>query len=580
MKKYSIYITGLLILLIINTGCEGDDLDTPPKDLIDATDFFKTEDQLETYVNGFYEMLPGQNVYEDDAASDNIIPLLVRERVKGTRIVPVDSESGGWSWRDLRSINFFLNNLDEVEDDDIKREYSSYAKFFRAYFYFNKVKTFGDVPWYEEVLEAGDEGLYKERDSREFVMENVLKDINDAIEFLPTQVELHKITRYTALILKARICLFEGTYRKYHELGGHEQFLKQAVDASNELMNSGAYSLYTAGDVNSSYRELFDLINQTSTETILARDYDAEFLTHNIGNLTNSSTNGSFGAPKDFINSYLLKNGERFTDISGYDTIGYYNEMQNRDPRLKQTVAGPNFVAYEEETPEIIDLSVTTTGYRIIKSISTKNQWENKTSINDIIIFRYAEALLIYAEAKAELGTITQSDLDRSINLLRDRVGMPHLNLAAANASPDPYLENMYPNVDGGPNKGVILEIRRERRIEMFMEGLRWDDLMRWKEGGKLEDPFLGIYFDGLGAYDFNRDGSTDVYLHDGDASGAPAGTPNIIDVNKRRLTNGTYGNLIPFNDNVVFDESKDYLYPIPIEELSLNPNLSQNPGW
>src|SRR5690606_32689045 len=169
---------------------------------------------------------------------------------------------------------------------------------------------------------------------------------------------------------------------------------------------------------------------------------------------------------------------------------------------------------------EPVILDGTTTGYRVIKALPTRDQWgSGGASYIDIIIFRYAEALLIFAEAKAELGTLTQTDLDESINKLRDRVAMPHLDLAVANANPDPYLVAMYPNVDQGPNKGVILEIRRERRIEMFNEGLRWDDLMRWKEGKRIEQPMVGIYFSGLGAHDFNNDGVPDVYLHQGDPS-------------------------------------------------------------
>jgi hypothetical protein len=291
-------------------------------------------------------------------------------------------------------------------------------------------------------------------------------------------------------------------------------------------------------------------------------------------------TMGSFGATKDLINSYLMKDGTRFTDIPGYETLEFYEEMQDRDSRLTQSTAGPNFVVYGETDPEPVDLSGTTTGYRIIKALPTRDQWSYINSHHDQIIFRYAEALLIFAEAKAELGTLTQTDLDKSLNLLRDRVDMPHLDLAAANATPDPFLGAMYPNVDNGSNKGVILEVRRERRIELFFEGLRWDDLMRWREGKKLESPMVGIYFSGLGAFDFNNDGMTDVYLHNDDPSGAPPNTPTIINITQRPLTDGVSGNLYPFRGTAVFDETKDYFYPLPLEDLNLNPNLEQNPGW
>ncbi|WP_071784581.1 RagB/SusD family nutrient uptake outer membrane protein [Pontibacter actiniarum] len=573
------YLTSVFALLaVLFSACEKDFLDRPPKDKVDAEFFFKTATDLEVATNAFYTMLPTTEVYTEDNASDNILPLIASERVRGGRIVPTTRGSGGWSWGYLRDINFFLQNYQRVPDEAAKRKYGGIARFFRAYFYFEKVKRFGDVPWYSKVLEAGDPDLYKGRDSRKVVIDSVMADINYTIENIPAEVKLNRITKYTALLLKAKIALYEGTFRKYHGLGDYETLLQEAAEASEALINSGAYSLFTTGGPNAAYRELFARNNQDATETILARDFDSELGQHKLGYLMTAPTQGAWGITKDVINSYLMKDGSRFTDQPGYETMGFYEEMQNRDPRLTQTTAGPDFTVYGENTPEPVNLTGTTTGYRVIKALPSRDQWN--ASYFDIIIFRYAEALLILAEAKAELGTLTQHDLDITINRLRDRVNMPHLILAQANANPDPYLAAMYPNVDQGANKGVILEIRRERRIEMLNEGLRWDDLMRWKEGDKIEQPMLGIYFSGLGAHDFNNDGTPDVYLHDGNASGAPKGVSTIINVQQRPLTNGSSGNLAPFQLGGFFDESRDYYYPIPIEDLRLNPNLEQNPNW
>jgi starch-binding outer membrane protein, SusD/RagB family len=581
MNKLKIITISSLTILFFS-GCKKDFLDTPPKDKLDANIFFNTATDLEVYTNGFYEMLPTTTVY--DAAygesSDDIVPLITPDRVKGTRQVPVGRGSGGWSWSNLRTINFFLQNYNKCTDEDAKLKYGGIARFFRAYFYYDKVKTFGDVPWYSKVLEAGDEDLYKARDSRKLVMDSVLADIDYAVQNIPREVQLNRITKYTALALKARICLFEGTFRKYHNLGDHEKFLNEAVSATEELMNLGAYKLFTTGGINASYRELFARNEQTPVETILARDYNRDLVRHGLAYLMTSPTAGSFGISKDVINSYLMKDGSRFTDIPGYETMEFYDEMQNRDPRLQQTTAGPNFTVYGTTVSEPVILNATTTGYRVIKALPDRSQWGSSSSYNDIILFRYAETLLIYAEAKAELGSLTQDDLDLSVNKIRDRVGMPHLDLVAANASPDPYLSAMYPNVNSGANKGVTLEIRRERRLELFNEGFRWDDLMRWKEGKKVEQPMVGIYFSKLGAFDFNNDGKADVYVHDGNTSGAPAGISSFINVKQRPLTNGTSGNLNPFRITVTFDESRDYYYPIPMEDLTLNKNLVQNPNW
>lgn len=578
MNKAPIWAIALLTTVLF-AGCKDNFLDTVPKDKIDAQVFFNTATDLEVYTNGFYDKLPTTTNYTDDASSDNILPLIASDRVKGARVVPAARGAGGWDWKDLRSINYFLENYEKCPDQAAKLKFSGIARFFRAYFYYDKIKTFGDVPLYTKSLTADDPDLYKARDSRSVVMIAVLADLDYAIANIPKEVKLNSITKYTALALKARICLFEGTYRKYHGLGDYENLLKEAASAADELITSNVYKPFTTGGANVAYRELFARKDQDAVETILARDYNASFTRHNINFLMTSPTQGAYGIPKDMINSYLMKDGTRFTDQPDYATKGFYDEMQNRDPRLTQTTAGPGFTVYGETTREPVNLNITTTGYRVIKALSSRDQWS--TSFIDIIIFRYAETLLAFAEAKAELGTLTQADLDKSINKLRDRAGMPAVNLAAANANPDPYLLSMYPNVEKGLNNGIILEIRRERRIELFNEGLRWDDLMRWKEGKKLEQPILGIYFSGLGSHDFNNDGKTDVYLHNGNASGAPAGTTSIINITQKVLTNGTSGNLSPLKGtNITFDEEKDYLYPIPSEDITLNPILVQNPKW
>lgn len=567
-----------IILSGLFFSCDNDFLDVPPEDQLVVDQFFNTAKDLEVATNDFYTMLPTTETYTDDASSDNMMSLTPAARIRGGRVVPTERGSGGWNWTRLRDINFFLENYKQVDNIDAQLHYSGIARFFRAYFYFDKVVRFGDVPWYGEVLEAGDEGLYKARDSRELVMDSIMADIDYAIKNIPAEVELNRITKYTAQILKARIALFEGTFRKYHGINGSEQFLEEAVTASEALMNSGAYTIYVNGGADQAYRGLFSRNNQDAVETILARDFDQELETHNLGYLMTAPTMGGWGMMKDAVNSYLMADGTRFTDIPGFQTMGYYQEMQNRDPRLTQTTAGPGFTVLGESDPEPVSLESSTTGYRIIKALPDRSQWSS--AYFDVIIFRYAEALLIYAEAKAELGTLTQSDLDMSVNLLRDRVGMPHMNMAQANANPDTYQESFYSNLNQGVNKGVILEIRRERRVELFNEGLRWQDLMRWKEGKKVEQPMLGIYFSSLGGHDFNNDGSPDVYLHQGDPSGAPSGITTFINVLQRPLTEGTSGNMNPFSEGGMFDESRDYFYPIPIEDLQLNKNLEQNPKW
>lgn len=581
IKRRMIQMSAAVILTFIMAGCEADILEQPPGDAVTSDEFFNTGADLKAYTNDLYAMLPTTSVYMDDSHSDNILGVSAGDRLRGTRIVPTERGSGGWSWGYLRRINYFLENYARVDNEEATAQYSGIARFFRAYFYFEKVQRFGDVPWYSEVIDLEDEELlYKPRDSRELVMDSIMADIDYAIKNIPAEKELNRITKYTALILKARIALFEGTFRKYHGIEDYERFLEESSSAAKELMDSGAYSLYTAGGEDQAYLDLFAMENQNTIETILAVDFEFGLRTHDLAYRMTAPTQGRWGLTKELVNSYLMTDGTPFTDQSGYETMEFYEEMQNRDPRLTQTTAGPDFATYGSQDPEPVDLDITRTGYRLIKGLPPKGpQWGSGGSFNDVILFRYAEALLIYAEAKAELGTLTQGDLDNSINKLRDRVGLPHLNMAEANANPDPFQESLYDNVEQGANKGVILEIRRERRIELVNEGLRWDDLMRWKEGKKVEKPIEGIYFSELGAYDFNNDGRFDVYVHDGDASGAPDEVTSTININERPLTEGTSGNLLLFEGGS-FDETRDYYYPIPMEDLELNENLEQNPGW
>ncbi len=585
LKYTSIIIASSAVLMF--GSCSKDFLNQPAEDQVEAPYFFNTEKDLEVATNDFYSMLATMEVYTNDASSDNLMPLNPANQIKGNRIVPVASGSGGWSWGNLRKVNYFLENYHKVGSQAAKDKYSGIARFFRAYFYFDKVKTFGDVPWYGKVLTGKDPDLYKPRDSRQLVMDSVLADLDYAIKNIPAEKQLNLVTKYTALLLKARISLFEGTFRKYHKIEGSEKFLTEAANAAQELMQANAYTLYTEGGPQAAYRNLFGRDKQDNTETILAADYELGLKVHNLGYLFTSATSGSYGLMKDAVDSYLMNDGSRFTDKANYKTTSYFQEMQNRDPRLIQTTAGPDFRVNGESKNEPVTLNITTTGYRLIKALPNRSQWATSASVFDLILFRYAEALLVFAEAKAELGTLSQADLDLSINKLRARAGMPNLNLAQANANPDPYLADMYPNVSNTANKGVILEIRRERRIELFNEGQRWDDLMRWKEGKKVTKPMVGVYFSGVGGHDFTGDGNADVFLHTGSTTGAPPTVTSMININQRTLWNpitgqqkATSGNLDPFPQGGVFDEERDYFFPIPSEDLKLNENLKQNPGW
>ena len=494
MKK-NIILYSFIALLSGTAGCS-DMLDQYPLDAISPETYYNNADELRSATNQFYGMFPGAASGYTESA-DVVCTFNLPAEVQGIRTVP--TSGGGWNWEYLRAVNFYLSHSVRCDDVDAREHFDGIARFFRAYFYFEKVKRFGEVPWFDRELSSTDPELFRPRDSRDFIMDKILDDLTYAINNISDKKDLYNVTHWTALALKSRICLFEGTYRKYHGIPGYEKFLDECATASKLFIDNAPYAIYKTGA--QPYRDLFSSMNAIEEEVILARDYDrAQNVMHEANANTLSPTYGRPGMNKKIVNSYLMTNGDRFTDQPGYETMQYYDEMQNRDPRLTQTVVGPGYMRINSTTVSSPNFGASTTGYQITKWVTDASGDGYLGSSNDYILFRAAEVFLNYAEAKAELGTLTQEDLEISIKKIRDRVGMPNIDMLAANANPDPYLcapETGYRNVTG-PNKGVILEIRRERTIELCLEGHRYYDIIRWKEGKMFEQPFLGMYFPGL----------------------------------------------------------------------------------
>ncbi|SEK42050.1 Starch-binding associating with outer membrane [Chitinophaga rupis] len=577
------------IITFLFTGCSKF-LDRTPLSQISPDNGFSSESELQLYVQSFYDkMLPNAD-NEDNGfislyteSANNIVTNSLSPELTGNRSIPVSG--GGWVWANLRNVNYFLQNYQRGGlDTSITYKYVAVAKFFRAYFYFSMVAHFGDVPWYSTPIGSNDTAsLQKKRDPRTLVMDSVLRDIDFAIAHLSATKSVAEVSKWTALALKSRLCLFEGSFRKYHtefNLPDANRFLQQAADAAAAVMDAGVYTVYKSSPENA-YRDLFAALNVVPEEVILARQYSAsQQIFHSVNYYTTAPSFGKPGLEKQLVNSYLMKDGTRFTDIPGYATLQFAQEMHNRDPRLAQTVRAPGYKRIDGSVALAPSYSSTVTGYQLTKFVTAAAYDALAKSSNPLPIFRYAEVLLNFAEARAELGTLTQQDLDRSIKLLRDRVGMPPMNLAAANATPDPFLAAQYTHISGS-NKGAILEIRRERRIELVMEGFRWNDLMRWKEGHLLAVTYKGAYFPGPGNYDLDEDGKADLAIY----TNTPPDIPNVqllklgTDV---VLENGAAGGNIVINGNIpkTFNESRDYLFPIPAQELLLNPNLEQNPNW
>ena len=578
--KHTIINTLFLSAAIACISCE-DMLDYQPKDRLSPDTYFKTETDCELWTNNYYTVFPSaEGIYSEPY--DVIVRDVLADEISGVRKpMPTD---GNWNWEKLREMNFFLSRASQVEDESVRLEYEGLTRFFRAYFYFEKVKRYGDVPWVDRPLGSDEEELYKGRDSRESVMEKVMEDVDFAIANLPEVQNVYRVTRWTARALKSRIALFEGTFRKYHGLDGYEEFLQACVNASEPFL-TGPYSIYTSGST--PYQDLFTSQNAIETEIILARAYTSAIsgMTHDVNGHLTGATMGRPGMTRNVVNMYLMRDGSRYTDQTDYATKTFVEECKNRDLRMAQTLRTPGYKRIGGSKELAPDLSRSTTGYQLIKYLTEERYDANKASTNDMPLFRLAEVLLNYAEAKAELGTLKQADLDNTIRPLRVRAGLPDLDMEEANANPDPYLsssETGYANVTGA-NKGVILEIRRERTLETPMEGLRYWDIMRWKEGKRFEKPIEGLYFPGTGEYDLDGNGSVDVCIYDTEK--APGNSADVLYLKLGSdivLSGETSGNVLAHSTQQrIWNEERDYLYPIPTDDRVLTQGaISQNPGW
>jgi hypothetical protein len=393
----------------------------------------------------------------------------------------------------------------------------------------------------------------------------------------------------------SRSALHEGTFRKYHSELNLESsattYLQLARDISKEIMDSGKYAIYNTGNPAGDYHALFESQDLTGNpEVILANIHEAD-----VKNADDTQTifGGYEMSPaRDLLEDYLMTDGSYFSTQPDTDTMTFVEEFQDRDPRLSQTYAYPGWELYYTSTYSpgntlyVQEFKKNFTGYHQIKGFVNDASFGNQTQI-DVPVLRFAEVLLTYAEASAELGTLTQADLDISINPLRDRVGMPHLTMGVPT---DPKQGAKFPDV----SSAVLLEIRRERRVEMAFEGHRLDDLNRWAAGKLMEEEPVGMYFPGLGRYDLTGDGVEDIVLLDlSDAIPEPKETNSlgaeliyyrVSGVGNTNanvyLTNGTSGNIVATPERGTFSEPKAYYRPIPASEVQLNPQLEQVFGW
>jgi hypothetical protein len=591
MKKIYVWI---IITSVLISGC-GKNLDQTPQSTASKDAVFGSIQGLELYANSFYDNLPAaSDIVRGDAMSDMVaratVPDFIREGAFSSR------QSTGWTWTNLRNINYFIENCtNPAIAPDVRANYIGLARFFRAWFYVDKVKRFGDVPWISKTLSVTDPALNNPRDPRTLVMDSVLADLDFACANIKSTDDKTRslITKYVAYAFKSRVCLFEGTFRKYQT--GYKlestagKWLTEAMTAAKKVMDEAGYTLNTANGTDKSYRTLFISKAPVTNEVMLAAVVDpALSVFHDANWYWTSATYGDRASLiRTFVNTYLNIDGTPFTSKPNYATMPFVEEVKGRDMRLQQTIRMGDYKRINggatEAAPPVF--SYTYTGYQPIKWTVDDTYYDGGTrNDNSVATIRYAEVLLNYAEAKAELGGFTDDDWIKTVGALRKRAGITS-GLTTRPTAIDPYMQTTY---FPGISDPVLLEIRRERGIELVFEGFRFNDLTRWKRGELMNLVWNGFYVPALDQpMDLNGDGKMDVYFYQTKpATQLPGVTyinvaPTINGlVNPQRLSNNTYGELTwltniprPWND-------KFYLYPIPETDKLLNPKIGQNPGW
>lgn len=585
----------IIASVFVLTGCEKD-LDLYPKTQLSTGSFFLQEKDFKLFANLFYDYLPGFGTCGRDEWAD--ITFDGTSISNGTYNEPNSSGLYNGCYSKIRKINDLLVAIEGVQDEELKKQISVYkgeALFFRALQYWFLYRDFGGVIIVDKPLGVEDPLLYGQRNTRKEVADFILNDLDEALKTevgsLTGGKNEGRITKEAILALKARVALFEGTWVKYHKTGADANaYLQQAIDASKSILDGGKFQLFDRRDVlgEDSYRYFFTLETERKTnpaglgkedqnEIILANKYSQDL--RNRGTSWVVVAWDDLSPTRKMMDMYLDANGLPITNpnsifkgyLSEIDPVtkrGTNWEYVDRDPRIRTNHVQPfhqywydrPYAKTFDETPEQLigtgyfhdGWSISSlTGYVPYKFC---NEIERPIA-NDYPVFRLAEVMLIFAEASFEKnGAIDDAELDKSINMLRDRVGMPHLT-------------NAFVSANGLDMKE---EIRRERTVELFMEGFRYDDLRRWKTAEtEMPQAIRGIKWTGnifeqvYEVLDLKKN--------------------EVVTVDNRKIHKyaiDSDGFLIIEEASKRFWEPKHYLRPLPLVELEVNKNLKQNPGW
>ncbi|MDO6429344.1 RagB/SusD family nutrient uptake outer membrane protein [Flavitalea sp. BT771] len=535
----------LLLPALLFFGCSKK-LDQVPKTDLSDVNFWNTTNDMKLACNYLYSFLPPINSHTDDDMSADAFGLSANSVSDGSWLPPATADSWTGNYNLIRACNNILEKSVKVKGDQGEiSKYLGETRFFRAWGYFDLVKRYGDVPFVTKTLQLTDTLLYTGRTNREIVLDSVYADLDFAVAHLPgasqqASEEYGRITSTAALAFKSRVALFEGTRMKFFGQAGYQTHLQKAIDASDAIIGQGNNGLFTyAANPDSSYYYLFQYTGegQANPENILVRIYGENQVNDiSANNYTREVLDEGLLMPtSNFTSSYLYKDGLPSDKSPYYQTqTNTYTEFENRDPRMAMTIF--NKYSWYVSGLYVPTFEYSQTGYRSCKYYIAAD-WTINVSYIDNIIIRYAEVLLNNLEARFELnGSVTDDELNATLNLIRARAKMPALT-------------NNFVSSNG---LDMRTEIRRERRIELAFEGFRYWDLLRWKTAEtELPQAIIGVKY-----FPAEQGQLDDPHL-------TSDGFIITQDANKRH-----------------FNPERDYLWPIPTQELGLNPKLTPNPKW
>lgn len=584
----NILSAGLLLATAVSFSSCDDFLTRDPQDTVtDVPSFWNNEENLRTSFLDYYTyFFPGYRSgwnRADNFAETNVADWTDDNAQEVatlfTKVAPT-TDADNWDFEKIRNMNLLLSRIQSSSlGEEAKNHWSGVARLFRAMEYAKLVQKFGDVPYYDAVVGSTDnEQLYRARDPRTTVMDKVNEDLAFACANIRVNDGTKGLTvnRAVAQGFASRIMLFEGTWQKYHanNTAKAAEYLKAAKDYAAALMQTNAYSIAP------SYKSLTtseDLAG--NPEIIMYRSYVENVVMHSLMSFQN--TEHEMSSPsRSFIDAFLTKNGLPIHQAGNTDYKGkeYAKEIQNRDPRLADNIDEESGLRLNGVAAVYAASGYYANRY-VNKDLINKPGGMSSTNTTDAPVMKLNEVMLNYIEAAAELAelgqyTLTQADFDKTINAIRDRQStqMPHITLAG-NALKVNGVEINDPDRDATV-KPIIWEIRRERRVELAYEGLRFNDLRRW---GKLE------YAD----MTKNKKLNMGAWINKADypENAEALAKITLCDENGNIVT-GNEGYIMPITEvakmRVMAD--KDYLYPIPVDQITMYENhgfkLTQNPGW